>query len=100
MQGLLGKRGVDWMKRRTKQRMTAIHLSIPVRLLEDFDETLRFNQSRSAKVCTLIDQSLHGKHASVLEGISTRQLMAALTNRDDVDETMKILLLQILTDSL
>ena len=80
--------------------MTAIHLSIPVRLLEDFDETLRFNQSRSAKVCKLIDKSLHGSNASVLEGISSRQLMAALTNRDDVDETMKILLLQILTDSL
>lgn len=79
--------------------MTAIHLSIPVRLLEDFDKTLRFNQSRSAKVCTLIDQSLHGEHASVLEGISSRQLMAALTNRSDVDQTMKTLLLQILTKS-
>jgi len=92
--------GVDWMKRRTKQRMTAIHLSIPVRLLEDFDETLRFNQSRSAKVCTLIDQSLHGEHASVLEDVSSRQLMAALTNRDDVDQTMKTLLLQVLTKQL
>jgi len=87
------------MKRRTKQRMTAIHISIPVRLLEDFDETLSFSQSRSAKISFLIDQSLHGEHASVLEGISSRQLMAALTNRDDVDQTMKALLLQVLTKS-
>lgn len=86
------------MKRRTKQRMTAIHISIPVRLLEDFDETLSFSQSRSAKISFLIDQSLHGEDAAVLEGISSRQLMAALTNRDDVDGTMKTLLLQVLTN--
>ena len=85
------------MKRRTKKRMTAIHVNIPVRLLEDFDQTLSFSQSRSAKISFLMDQSLHGKHASVLEDISSRQLMAALTNRDDVDETMKTLLLQVLT---
>ncbi len=77
--------------------MTAIHVSIPVRLLEDFDETLRFNQSRSAKISTLIDASIHGKDASVLEDIPSRQLMAALTSRDDVDDTMKTLLLQVLT---
>ena len=77
--------------------MTAIHVSIPVRLLEDFDETLRYNQSRSAKISSLMVQSLHGEGLNFLEGRSSRQLMAALTNRDDVDDTLKILLLQILT---
>jgi len=97
---LLGKRGVDWMKRRTKQRMTAIHVSIPVRVLEDFDETLRFNQSRSAKITQLIQQDLQDVDGLTVRGASTRNLVAALTSRDDVDDTMKTLLLQILTKSL
>ena len=86
-------------KRRTKQRMTAIHVSIPVRLLEDFDETLSFTQSRSAKISSLIKQAVEGEDYQVISEASTRQLMAALTARDDVDETMKTLLLQILTKS-
>ena len=88
------------MKRRTKQRMTAIHVSIPVRVLEDFDETLRFTQSRSAKITRLIQDDLDDDGVMAITEASTRQLMAALTSRDDVDETMKTLLLQILAKSL
>jgi len=87
---------VDWMRRRTKQRMTAIHVSIPVRILEDFDETLRFNQSRSAKITSLIQQDLQDVEGLTVRGASTRNLIAALTAREDVDDTMKTLLLQIL----
>ena len=54
------------MKRRTKQRMTAIHVSIPVRLLEDFDETLRYNQSRSAKISSLIAAEINQKLVQLL----------------------------------
>ena len=97
---MLGKRGVDWMKRRTKQRMTAIHVSIPVRLLEDFDETLRFNQSRSAKISSLIHAELNSESGSTIADASTRQLMAALHSRGDVDMLMKSLLLQVLTNPL
>ena len=76
--------------------MTAIHVSIPVRLLEDFDETLSFAQSRSAKISKLIANSLNDPSTSIA-GATTRQLMAALHSREDVDQTMKHLLLQILT---
>ena len=85
------------MKRRSKQRMTAIHISIPVRLLEDFDHTLSFSQSRSAKISSLIKQSLIEDKDETLSEASTRSLMIFLRNRHDVDETMKALLLQILT---
>ena len=87
-------------KRRTKQRMTAIHVSIPVRVLEDFDETLRFTQSRSAKITRLIQDDLNDDGSMTITDASTRQLMAALTSREDVDDTMKTLLLQILAKSL
>jgi len=80
--------------------MTAIHVSIPVRLLEDFDDTLRFNQSRSAKISQLISQEMSGEGSLVISQASTRQLMAALHARDDVDMLMKSLLLQVLTNPL
>ena len=80
--------------------MTAIHVSIPVRLLEDFDETLSFTQSRSAKISTLIQKDLLGEDNQGIGEASTRQLMAALSSRDDVDMLMKSLLLQILTNPL
>lgn len=84
------------MRRRTKVHFKAIHVSIPVRVLEDFDETLRFNQSRSAKITALIVAKLNGTLETSVTDSTTRQLMAALTAREDVDDTMKTLLLQIL----
>ncbi len=80
--------------------MTAIHVSIPVRVLEDFDETLRFNQSRSAKITSLIQDNLNSDGAMTIADATTRQLMAALHSRDEVDMLMKSLLLQILTNPL
>ena len=89
--------GVFLMKRRTKQRMTAIHVSIPVRLLEDLDETLSFSQSRSAKISTLIEKELSGDMHQGISEASTRQLMAALHSRDDVEPWFSRVLLEILT---
>lgn len=82
--------------RRTKTKFTQIHVSIPVRLLEDLDETLAFKQSRSRLIAILIDNHLNDGYISV-ESMTTRQLMAALTAREECDETLKLLLLQILS---
>jgi len=84
------------MKRRTKQRMTAIHVSIPIRLLEDFDATLGFTQSRSAKIAALITRELNSDSQGIADA-STRRLMAALSNRDDVEPWLSRVLLEILT---
>lgn len=85
------------MKRRTKQRMTAIHVSIPVRLLEDFDETLSFTQSRSAAISNLIKKELQEENIQGISDASTRQLMAALSSREDVEPWFSRVLLEILT---
>jgi|TARA_R110001592_G_C13051485_1_gene740185 metal-responsive CopG/Arc/MetJ family transcriptional regulator len=77
--------------------MTAIHVSIPVRLLEDFDETLSFTQSRSAKISALIKQALEGDMHTGVGEASTRQLMAALHARDDLEPWFSRVLLEILT---
>ena len=82
--------------RRTKTKFTQIHVSIPVRLLEDLDDSLDFRQSRSKLISNLIDTYLHDG-GFVGEAYTTRRLMAILTNREDIDETLRLLLLQILT---
>ena len=84
------------MKRRSKTKFTQIHVSIPVRLLEDFDELLSFNASRSKAISHLMKKYVDGDY----DGgpiMTTRQMMAALTSRDDIDPTLKALLLHILT---
>jgi len=98
MQGMLGKRGVDWMKRRSKIKFTQIHVSIPVRLLEDFDETIGYDHSRSKKIAWLIHNHLNDD-GKMIQDTSTRQLMAAITARDDCDNTLRVLLLQVLSQS-
>ena len=88
--------GVDWMKRRSKTKFTQIHVSIPVRLLEDLDESLSYNQSRSKLIAGLINKYLDADAASI-QTMTTRQVMAALSAREDVNPLMRELLLQILT---
>ena len=83
------------MKRRSKVSFTQIHVSIPVRLKEDFDYTIGFNESRSKKIASLIDTYLHDG-GFVGEAYSSRRLMAILSNREDIDSTMKALLLATL----
>jgi metal-responsive CopG/Arc/MetJ family transcriptional regulator len=87
----------DWMRRRSKVKYSAIHVTIPTRLLEDFDETLRYNQSRSALIANLIQQHLACDEATIVSS-TTRQLIAALHARDDVEPLVKSLLLQILSE--
>lgn len=84
------------MKRRTKQRMTAIHVSIPVRILEDFDEGLRFNQSRSKKITMLMAQSLLGDTVDLYSDATLGQIIRKLVTFDEIDDTLAHLLLQIL----
>ena len=64
-------------KRRTKVHFKAIHISIPIRLLEDLDETLSFKQSRSAKISALIKKELDGDMHQGISEASTRQLMGS-----------------------
>lgn len=85
------------MKRRSKTKFTQIHVSIPVRLLEDLDESLSFSSSRSKLISQLIQNYLE----STTEGLSTypsKQLMAAILARNDVDELLKALILQLLSN--
>ena len=59
------------MKRRSKTKFTQIHVSIPVRTLEDFDDTLDFKQSRSKMIARLM-------HNYIEQGPDSISLMTTL----------------------
>ena len=84
------------MKRRTKVHMKAIHVNVPIRALEDFDAELGFKESRSKIIASLMAERVYGGGTYVRDA-TTRRLMSTLTAREDTDETLKSLLLQILT---
>tara|TARA_Y100001963_G_C6753978_1_gene435703 strand:+ start:1020 stop:1286 length:267 start_codon:yes stop_codon:yes gene_type:complete len=44
------------MKRRSKTHFKAIHISVPIRVLDEFDNKLNYNQSRSAKIALLMKE--------------------------------------------
>ena len=67
--------------------------SIPVELVHD----LRKKHNQSETVTRALRKYLDYDHAPIIRESTTRQLMAALVSREDIDETMKALLLQILT---
>ncbi len=83
------------MKRRTNTKFTQIHVSIPVRLLEDFDAELDYNQSRSKEICEMIKAAL-SMGAIPLHKATTTQLIHMLIKHDVINPTLEHLLLQIL----
>ena len=86
------------MKRRSKTKFTQIHVSIPVRLLEDFDAELDYNQSRSKEICEMIKAAL-SMGAIPLHKATVTQLVHMLIKHDVINPTLEHLLLQILTSS-
>ena len=85
------------MKRRSKKKYTQIHVSIPVHLLEDFDNELDFNQSRSKEICEMIKAAL-SFGAIPLHKATTAQLIHMLLKHDVINPTLEHLLLQILSE--
>ena len=71
------------MKRRTKTKFTQIHVSIPVRTLEDFDETLDFNQSRSRMISKMIENYLEGDQINI-GSMTKKQIVISLMNQVDL----------------
>ena len=83
------------MKRRTKTKFTQIHVSIPVRTLEDFDETLDFNQSRSRIISKLIENYLEQDQVNI-GSMTKRQIVISLMNQVDSGGAEYVLLQSLL----
>lgn len=82
------------MKRRTKTKFTQIHVSIPVRTLEDLDDTLDFNQSRSRIISKMIENYLEGDQINI-GSMTKKQIVVNLMNQTD-NNTAEYVILQTL----
>ena len=87
MQRLLGKRGVDWMK---VNRTYSIDSSLV--------SALRSKRNQSATVCKALRLYLTGEDEYSVSQVPSRQLLAALSNREDLTEQLKAVIIAELTN--
>jgi metal-responsive CopG/Arc/MetJ family transcriptional regulator len=83
--------------RRAKNPTRKISITIPESTFNSLDKMLSYSQSRSAFIAGAIKDKLDGCQGESVNEASTRTLMIHLQHKNDVDETMKSLLLQILS---
>ena len=81
--------------RRVKKRFTQIHVSIPVRTLEDFDDTLDYNQSRSRIITKLVQNYLEGDQVNI-GSMTKKQIVVNLLNQTEHDSAEYIILHSLL----
>ena len=81
--------------RRVKQRFTQIHVSIPVRTLEDLDDSLLFNQSRSKVISQLVKNHLDGGDIDITM-MTKKQVIISLMNKVEYDSPEFIMLNSLL----
>ena len=80
--------------RRAKNRTVKMSITMPLSIFNELERTLSYTQSRSKFISTAVSEKLDGESTQSIPESSTRQLMAAITSRDDVDDTLKHLLLE------
>jgi len=81
--------------RRSKTKFTQIHVSIPVRTLEDLDDTLDYNQSRSRIITKLIQNMLEGDQVNI-GSMTKKQIVVNLINQTDPESSEFVLLNSLL----
>ena len=81
------------MKRSSKKTIP-VHVTIPVRLLEDLDETLTYKQSRSKIISKLIQNYLQGEAS--LDDYSRLEIIEHLQYQYDKDSPEDVLIQALL----
>ena len=84
-------------RRRAADPTKAISITLPQSLLDNIDDQLTRTSSRSLWSAKACQNKLDDLVTSSVAEAQTRGLMAALTSRNDVDDSLKHLLLQILS---
>jgi len=87
-------------RRRSADKAIPISIALPGSIVTRLDQVLSYNDSRSAYITRAIQDRMNQLEASSIADAPTRQLMAALSSREDIDSTLRHLLLQILAQKL
>lgn len=82
--------------RRAANPTRKISITIPSRIFDELERTLSYSQSRSKFISTAIQDKLDGETAPAITELTTRQLMAALYARDDLDNTLYVIIKSLL----
>lgn len=86
-------------RRRSADKAIPISIALPRSVVTRLDQVLAYKDSRSAYIARAITDRMNNLEASSVADAPSRQLMAALSSREDVDSTLKHLLLRILSTS-
>jgi len=81
---------------RSRDKSIPMSVAIPTSMMMKLENTLSHSQSRSKWICGAIEDKLDGTKHSSHEDRTTRQLMAQLSQREDIESTLKSLLLMLL----
>jgi len=83
-------------RRRSSDKCIPISVALPLSLVMKLDQELSINQSRSKYIQKAIHNRLNEVQENAISERSTRQLMAALSMRSDIDESLRMLLIGLL----
>lgn len=82
--------------RRSANPTRKISITIPDRIYQELDRTLSYTQSRSKFISAAIEEKLSCSEGFTIEESTTKQLMAALMARDDLDNTLYVIIKSLL----
>ena len=83
--------------RRSSDPSIKFSISIPTSVNNKLDRHLSYEQSRSRFISSAIEEKLDKRPVPTVQELTTRQLMAALVNRNDVDPSLEVTLLHLLS---
>jgi metal-responsive CopG/Arc/MetJ family transcriptional regulator len=85
------------MNRKTiKTRTGAYHVTLPIRLVEEFDESLSFKASRSKMIANLMRNYIEGDQRHI-GSMTKKQIVIALMNQVD-SNSAEYIMLDVLKD--
>ena len=82
--------------RRSSDPSIKFSISIPTSVNNKLERHLSYDQSRSRFISSSIEEKLDKRPVPTVQELTTRQLMAALVNRNDVDSSLEVTLLYLL----
>ncbi len=88
------------MNRKTiKTRTGAYHVTLPIRLVEEFDERLEFKQSRSKLIANLIRNylTLENSDLALMSSLEILELLVYRFPKDSSEDTLIQALIKLLS---
>lgn len=88
------------MNRRTKQRNVPIHVTLPHHLIESFDKTLDFKQSRSKMIARLMHNYIEQgpDSISLMTTLEALELLQFRFKKDSAEDVLIQSLIRLLGD--